>query len=78
MKMYDGTSTEQKTKNAKSAVNSMFAALLQSLRQHFVLPPPFTQGSIKLLINFIGVLQELYRQSEADVIFRICFLFGLL
>jgi len=76
--MYDGTSTEQKTKNAKSAVNSMFAALLQSLRQHFVLPPSFTQGSIKLLINFIGVLQELYRQSEADVVFRICFLFCLL
>ena len=77
-KMYDGTSTEQKTKNAKSAVNSMFAALLQSLRQHFVLPSPFTQGSIKRLINFIGVLQELYRQSEADVVFRICFLFCLL
>lgn len=31
-KMYDGTSTEQKTKNAESAANSMFAALLQSLR----------------------------------------------
>ena len=31
-KMYDGTSTEQKTKNAESAANSMFAALLQSIR----------------------------------------------
>ena len=31
-KMYDGTSTEQKTRNAESAANSMFAALLQSLR----------------------------------------------
>ncbi len=31
-KMYDGTSTEQKTKNAESAANSMFAALLQSFR----------------------------------------------
>ncbi len=31
-KMYDGTSTEQKTKNAKSAVSSMLAALLQFFR----------------------------------------------
>ena len=31
-KMYDGTSTEQKTRNAEGAANSMFAALLQSLR----------------------------------------------
>ena len=31
-KMYDGTSTEQKTRNAESAANSIFAALLQSLR----------------------------------------------
>ena len=30
--LYDGTACEQKTKNAKSAANSMFAALLQSLR----------------------------------------------
>ena len=65
----------KKTKNAKSAVNSMFAALLQSLHQHFVLPPPFTQGSIKRLINFIGVLQELYRQSETQFKLNCVFLF---
>ena len=40
-KMYDGTSTEQKTKNAKSAVSSILTALFKPYRQHFVLPPPF-------------------------------------
>ena len=39
--MYDGTSTEQKTKNAKSAVSSILTALFKPYRQHFVLPPPF-------------------------------------
>ncbi len=33
-KMYEGTSTEQKTKNAKTALDSMSKAVLQSLRQH--------------------------------------------
>ena len=42
-KMYDGTSTEQKTKNAKSTASSILTVLLQSLRQHFVLPPLFTR-----------------------------------
>ena len=40
-KMYDGTSTEQKTKNAKNAVGSIPTAFLKPIRQHFVLPPPF-------------------------------------
>ena len=39
-KMYDGTSTEQKTKNAKNAVSSKLTAFLKPHRQHFVLPPP--------------------------------------
>ena len=36
--MYDGTSTEQKTKNAKSIANLMFAILLQSFRVRFIAP----------------------------------------
>ena len=61
--MYGGTSTEQKTKNAKNAASSILAAFLKPHRQHFVLPPPLaSREGINRLIIF-GVFQELYRQS---------------
>ena len=41
-KMYEGTSTEQKAKNAKSGLDSMSKPLLQSLSQRNVLQPLFT------------------------------------
>ena len=62
--MYGGTSTEQKTKNAKNAVSLILTAFLKPYRQHFVLPLPLaSMGGIIRLIIF-GVFQELYRQSE--------------
>ena len=63
-KMYGGTSTEQKTKNAKNAASSILAAFLKPHCQHFVLTPPLaSREDINRLIIF-GVFQELYRQSE--------------
>ena len=63
-KMYGGTSTEQKTKNAKNAVSLILTAFLKPHRQHFVLPLPLaSMGGIIRLIIF-GVFQELYRQSK--------------
>ena len=41
-KMYIDTSTEQKTENAKSGLDSMSKPLLQSLRQRNALQPLFT------------------------------------
>ena len=51
--MYEGTSTEQKAKNAKSGLDSMSKPLLQSLRQRNALPPPFTQRRLKFVCYFI-------------------------
>ena len=38
--MYEGTSTEQKAKNAKNGLDSMSKPLLQSIRQRNALTPP--------------------------------------
>ena len=44
-KMYEGTSTEQKAKNAKSGLDSMSKPLLQSLRQRIrVATSLYTRG----------------------------------
>jgi len=48
--LYDGTACEQKTKNAKSAVNSMFTALfILSDYNKFYLYPFVQNKNIKLL-----------------------------
>ena len=56
--MYEGTSTEQKAKNAKSGLDSMSKPLLQFIRQHNVAA---TSTYIKAaqfgLINIYGVFQ---------------------
>ena len=71
-KMYDGTSTEQKTKNAKNAVGSIPTAFLKLIRQHFVLPPPFLRRG-NMVNLYICVFQELYRQSEKDILSDVLF-----
>ena len=64
-KMYEGTSTEQKVKNAKSGLDSMSKPLLQSLHQRNALPPPFTQRRLNFVCLFYKVcFSPLYRQSE--------------
>ena len=51
--MYEGTSTEQKAKNAKSGLDSMSKPLLQSLRQRNALPPHFSQRKLNFVCYFI-------------------------
>ena len=63
--MYEGTSTEQKAKNAKSGLDSMSKPLLQSLRQRNALPPPFTQRRLNsVCLIYKACFSPLYRQSE--------------
>ena len=64
-KMYEGTSTEQKAKNAKSGLDSMSKPLLQSVRQHNALLPPFTQRRLNsVCLIYMACFSPLYRQSE--------------
>ena len=51
--MYEGTSTEQKAKNAKSGLDSMSKPLLQSICQRNALLTPFTQRRLKFVCYFI-------------------------
>ena len=64
-KMYEGTSTEQKAKNAKSGLDSMSKPLLQAIRQHNTLLPPFTQRRLNsVCLIYMACFSPLYRQSE--------------
>ena len=64
-KMYEGTSTEQKAKNAKSGLDLMSKPLLQSLRQHNTLLPPFTQRRLNsVCLIYMACFSPLYRQSD--------------
>ena len=57
-KMYEGTSTEQKAKNAKSGLDSMSKPLLQSLRQRIrVATSLYTREAQIGLFNLYGVFQ---------------------
>ena len=63
--MYEGTSTEQKAKNAKSGSDSMSKPLLQSLRQHSTLLPPFTQRRLdSVCLIYMACFSTFYLQSE--------------
>ena len=62
--MYEGTSTEQKAKNAKSGLDSMSKPLLQSIRQRNALLPPFTQRRLNsVCLIYMACFSPLYRQS---------------
>ena len=66
--MYEGTSTEQKAKNAKSGLDSMSKPLLQSIRQHNTLLPPFTQRRLNsVCLIYMACFSPLYRQSEPQL-----------
>ena len=68
-KMYEGTSTEQKAKNAKSGLDSMSKPLLQSLRQRNALPPPFTQRRLNsVCLIYKACFSPLYRQSKTGFV----------
>ena len=75
--MYDGTSTEQKTKNAKNAVSSILTAFFNptvpsTLR---VATSPFNKSGGIIRLNTFGVFQELYRQQKAnDIAARLLFI----
>ena len=63
--MYEGTSTEQKVKNAKSGLDSMSKPLLQSIRQRNAMLFLFTQRRLKsVCIIYMACFSPLYRQSE--------------
>ena len=67
-KMYEGTSTEQKAKNAKSGLDSMSKPLLQSVRQRNALLPPFTQRRLNsVCLIYMACFSPLYRQSEPQL-----------
>ena len=67
--MYEGTSTEQKEKNAKSGLDSMSKPLLQSIHQRNALLPPFTQRRLdSVCLIYMACFSPLYRQSKNRMI----------
>ena len=63
--MYEGTSTEQKAKNAKSGLDSMSKPLLQSIRQRNMIQHLFTQRRLdSVCLIYMACFSPLYRQSE--------------
>ena len=72
--MYEGTSTEQKAKNAKSGLDSMSKPLLQSIRQHNALLPPFTQRRLDS-VYFIWRVSAHFIDSLEEIIAKYGYLF---
>ena len=75
--MYEGTSTEQKAKNAKSGLDSMSKPLLQSLRQCNALQPPFTHRRLHFVCYFIRrvsahFIDSLAADGSCQLSFYVC------
>ena len=69
--MYEGTSTEQKAKNAKSGLDSMSKPLLQSIRQRNALLSPFTQRRLNsVYLIYMACFSPLYRQSKTPFLLK--------